>query len=253
VPLDSELTAGPSSDIKRRVEQRVLVSGRAELNNHSAALEALTGSAVTSIRTYQMLMSIVSFPVTAFPPLALGFFGLGTGYLIYGPQELFNFPARSEKVDLATGVWGIWMPGFCQFLTGTYLFIGMAWFHSIVAAPLYMAALAFTAYGVHWFAIGYNRQHGGHPHPNGFMAVSFTLISILGAIVFFKAGDAGVGGLFIGLTLIYLSDIMATFKLGGPTIGQRLLGFFHIGTGIWLMYLMFAVTLDFSVAFKWPV
>ncbi|MGH7642867.1 MAG: hypothetical protein ACRENX_07640 [Candidatus Dormibacteria bacterium] len=195
---------------------------------------------------------IVSLPTSVFPPLALGFFGLGTGYLIYGPQELFGFPPRDQAVNLATGTWGIWMPGFMQFLAGTYLFVGLTWFHSFSAPPLYMAALAFTAYGVHWFAIGYNRAKGADPRPNGFMAIAFTVISILGAVVFFKAGDAGVGGLFIGLTLIYISDFFATFKLGG-TLGERALGFFHLGTGIWLMYLMFAVAVDFSVAFKWPV
>jgi hypothetical protein len=29
--------------------------------------------------------AIISLPLSAFPPLAVGFFGLGTGYLIYGP------------------------------------------------------------------------------------------------------------------------------------------------------------------------
>jgi hypothetical protein len=60
-----------------------------------------------------------SFPATAFPPLALGSFGLATGYRIYGPQELFGFPQRDAKVDLRTGIGGIWLPGFCQFMTGT--------------------------------------------------------------------------------------------------------------------------------------
>ncbi|HEY6470806.1 MAG TPA: hypothetical protein VI434_13685 [Candidatus Dormibacteraeota bacterium] len=195
----------------------------------------------------------VSLPMSAFPPLALGFFGLGTGYLIYGPQELFKFPSRDGAVDLATGIWGVWMPGFLQFLTGTYLFVGLAWFHSFSAPPLYMAALAFTAYGVHWFAIGYNRAHGASPLPNGFMAIAFTAISVLGLIVFFDVGDAGVGGLFVGLTLIYLSDIVASLKLGPAGMAERLLGFFHIGTGLWLMYLMFGVTLNFAAHFTLPV
>lgn len=46
----------------------------------------------------------VSFPASAFVPLALGFFGLGTGYLIYGPEELFGLPKRSRAVDLTTGM-----------------------------------------------------------------------------------------------------------------------------------------------------
>jgi hypothetical protein len=38
----------------------------------------------------------VSFPVSALVPLAVGFFGLGTGYLIYGPQELLRLPGRDR-------------------------------------------------------------------------------------------------------------------------------------------------------------
>jgi hypothetical protein len=193
-------------------------------------------------------VTIVSLPAAAFPPLALGFFGLATGYLIYGPQELFGFPKRDPQVNLATGVWGIWMPGFLQFLTGTYLFAGLTLFHTFTAGPLYMAALAFTAYGVHWFAIGYNRARGADPRPNGFMAVSFSFISLLGLIVFYHAGDWPVGTLFVGLLLVYLSDIAATFKIGGE-MGERALGLFHLLTGLWLIYLMYAATLNFALGF----
>ncbi|MGH7640372.1 MAG: hypothetical protein ACREOL_05630 [Candidatus Dormibacteria bacterium] len=191
-------------------------------------------------------MHVVSLPTSAFPPLALGFFGLGTGYLIYGPQELFRFPKRDARVDLATGIWGIWLPGFCQFVTGFYLFIGLAWFHSFSAGPLYDAALAFSAYGIHWFAIGYNRLKGADARPSSFMAIAFLLISILGMIVFFNAGDVPVGLLFVGLTCIYASDVFASQKID---LGERALGFFHLWTGLWLMYLMFAATLNFSNGF----
>lgn len=70
----------------------------------------------------------MSFAASMFPPVVLGFFGLGTGYLIWGPQELFGFPARSPEADRSLGVWGIWMPGFCQFVTGVILFVGLTWF-----------------------------------------------------------------------------------------------------------------------------
>jgi len=215
------------------------------------------------------LASTVSFPVSAFVPLAVGFFGLGTGYLIYGPEELFKLPARNRPVDLTTGLWGIWMPGFMQFITGVYLFVGLTWFHSFREKPLYMAALAFTAYGVHWWAIGMARALGGDPRPNAFMAVAFTLISILGIIVFFHAHDDPVGGLFIGLTCIYVSDFFASLFVhmpprdvapGAPPpekpeptrlseLGERALGFFHLGTGLWLMYLTFAITLNITSGF----
>ena len=75
-----------------------------------------------------LIQSVVSLPQSPFPPLAVGFFGLGTGYLIYGTQELFGYPARNDSVDFATGMWGIWMPGFMQFLTGIYLLTGLTWF-----------------------------------------------------------------------------------------------------------------------------
>jgi mRNA degradation ribonuclease J1/J2 len=65
-----------------------------------------------------------------------------------GLEELFKLPSRNRAVDLTTGLWGIWMPGFMQFLTGVYLWVGLAWTHSFREKPLYMAALAFTAYGV---------------------------------------------------------------------------------------------------------
>ena len=216
------------------------------------------------------------FPVSSFVPIAVGFFGLGTGYLIYGPQELLKLPGRDRRVDLSTGIWGIWMPGFLQFLTGVYLFVGLAWFHSFREKPLYMAALAFTAYGVHWWAIGMSRAFGGDPRPNAFMSIAFTLISALGIVVFFKAHDNPVGGLFIGLTCIYVSDFFASFFLrpvlaaqepatvGRPPapryertpmgeLGERALGFFHLGTGLWLMYLTWATALNISNGFKLPL
>jgi hypothetical protein len=189
-----------------------------------------------------LLQSTVSLPPSAYPPLAVGFMGLGTGYLIYGPQELFGYPKRDARVDFATGMWGIWMPGFMQFITGVYLFLGLTLFGTFTAAPLYMAALAFTAYGVHWFAIGWNRLHQADPHVNVGMAVAFTFISVLGVIVFFKAGDEAVGILFCGLTAIYVSDFFASLgsdigRLG--SLGEKALGAFHIATGFWLFYLLY--------------
>jgi hypothetical protein len=75
-----------------------------------------------------LIPSVVSLPQSPFPPLAVGFMGLGTGYLIYGIQELFGYPARDDRVDFATGMWGIWMPGFMQFIAGVYLFLGLTLF-----------------------------------------------------------------------------------------------------------------------------
>jgi hypothetical protein len=195
----------------------------------------------------------LTFAQSAFPPLALGFFGLGTGYLIYGPQELAGWPKRDDegRVNRATGVWGIWMPGFCQFVTGVILFVGLTWFQVFQkSAPLYMAALAFTAYGIHWFAIGWNRYRGNDPRPNAGMSVAFMVVSAMGATVFFKIGDWPVGALFLGLFAIYFSDFFASI---GLQLGERALGFFHLVTGCWLMYLAYAVAVDFAIGYHWRV
>jgi hypothetical protein len=213
----------------------------------------------------------VSFAESSLVPLALGFFGLGTGYLIYGPQELFGIALKNRGLDLATGVWGIWMPGFMQFLAGTYIWVGLIWFHTFREPPLYMAALAFTAYGVHWFALGLNRAFGGDARTNGFMSLSFISISALGAVVFFHNHDNPVGGLFIGLVCVYVSELFASLfvkaeqradgvyvvppkeKTAIGELGERALGFFHLGTGLWLTYLTWAVVLNFTCGFNLTV
>jgi hypothetical protein len=193
----------------------------------------------------------VTFAASAFPPLALGFFGLGTGYLIYGPQELIGWPKRDERVDRATGVWGIWLPGFCQFLTGVILFIGLTWLQVFTATPaLYMAALAFSAYGIHWFAIGWNRYRGNDPRPNAGMCVAFMVISAMGATVFFHVGEWPVGLLFVLLFAVYFFDFFASI---GVKAGERLLGLFHVVTGLWLMYLAYAVVVNTALGFHWNV
>jgi len=197
----------------------------------------------------------VTFAQSVFPPLALGFFGLGTGYLIYGPKELFGFPRGVEgdeaAVSRSLGVWGIWMPGFCQFVTGVILFVGLTWLQVFnKAAPLYMAALAFSAYGIHWFAIGWNRYRGNDPRTNAGMCVAFMVISAMGATVFFKVGDWPVGVLFLGLFAVYFTDFFAAI---GLRLGELGLGFFHLITGIWLMYLAYATVVDFAIGFHWRV
>ncbi|HWG62522.1 MAG TPA: hypothetical protein VG253_12490 [Streptosporangiaceae bacterium] len=197
----------------------------------------------------------VVLPASPFPPLAVGFFGLGTGYLIYGTQELFGYPARDERVDLAMGVWGVWMPGFMQFLTGVYLFAGLTLFGTFTAPPLYMAALAFTAFGVHWFALGWNRLRRADARANIGMTFAFLLLSVLGVIVFFKANDHPVGGVFIGLACVYAAEFFATLAPDVPMFrpAERVLGFVRLGTGLWLMYLVFAVVLDFVLKYTLPV
>ena len=113
------------------------------------------------------------------------------------------------------------MPGFMQFITGAYLLIGLTWFNVFGnAAPLYMAGLAFTAYGIHWFAMAHRRYIDSSAEPDGWMAIAFLFISILGVDVFRR------------------TEIPTRLFSWSP--GGRLVGFFQFVTGIWLMYCTYA-------------
>ena len=91
-----------------------------------------------------------TFAASRFVPVAIGFFGLGTGYFIWGGQALFGFPKTSPEVNRTMGMWGFWMPGFMQFITGVYLLIGLTWFNVFGdVAPLYMAGLIYGRSRVH--------------------------------------------------------------------------------------------------------
>lgn len=199
-----------------------------------------------------MTGAVFHFPPSVFVPLALAFFGLGTGYLIFGPQELFGYPQRTPAVDWANGWWGVWMPGFCQFLCGTYILLGLSWFHVFKGPPLYAAGVITTVFGVHWFALGLARMRQGDTRPGGFMCVPFFLVSLLGLIVFALAGDWPVVVLFIGLMSIYVTEFFASFKLALP-LSERALGLCHTLTGLWLMYLTFAIVLNLSSGMHLPL
>jgi hypothetical protein len=190
----------------------------------------------------------ITLEPSSFVPLAVGFFGLSTGYLIWGPNELFGWPRSSAEVNRTMGLWGIWMPGFMQFLAGTYIFVGLTWLQVFKGAPLYMAGLAFTAYGVHWFALGHRRFISGDSSPDALMAIAFFLISLLGTLIFWAAGDIPVAIIFIGLMCIYASDSLHNF---GVLKTPRVLGFFHILTGIWLMYCCWAAVYDLALGAHW--
>jgi hypothetical protein len=196
-----------------------------------------------------MVSQTFTLASSPFVPVAIGFFGLGTGYFIWGGQALFGFPRTSPEVNKTMGMWGFWMPGFMQFITGVYLLIGLTWFNVFGnVAPLYMAGLAFTAYGIHWFAMAYRRYIGSSDEPDGWMAIAFLFLSILGIDVFWHAGDIPVMILFAALALIYAIEIPT--RLLSWRSGARLVGLVQFVTGIWLMYLTYAVATDLALGAK---
>jgi hypothetical protein len=198
------------------------------------------------------LPTAIALESSKYWPVAIGFFGLGTGYLVSGGQALLQFPAPSREVDKSMALWAFWMSGFMQFLTGLVLIVGLTWFDVFDGAPpLYMAAVAFTAFGVHWFAVAHRRYVGGSAQPEGWMAIAFLVLSVLGVVVFHEAGDTPVSILFIGLTLVYLTEIPTRF--GALPSGERLIGLWQFLTGLWLMYLTCGVVFNLALGRSWWV
>jgi hypothetical protein len=181
-----------------------------------------------------------------FIPVAIGFFGLGAGYFVWGGQALFDFPRSSPDVNRTMGIWGFWMPGFLQFLTGVYLIVGLTWFDVFGdAAPLYMAGLAFTAFGVHWFAMAHRRFIGSSSAPDAWIALAFLLLSLLGVDIFYRAGDMAVMLIFTGITLIYVAEVATHFL--GWAAGRRLVGLLQLLTAVWLMYCTYTTAITIAL------
>jgi hypothetical protein len=196
-----------------------------------------------------MEMQTFTFASSPFVPVAIGFFGLGTGYFIWGGQALFEFPQTTPEVNRSLGLWGFWMPGFMQFVTGIYLMTGLTWFNVFSkAAPLYMAGLAFTAYGIHWFAMAQRRYIDSSTQLDGWMAIAFLFLSILGVDIFWRSGDIPVMIVFVGLTLIYAAEIPT--RLLSWKFGLRLVGLLQVVTGVWLMYCTYAITVNLTLGVK---
>lgn len=196
-------------------------------------------------------MTTFAFPPSAFIPVVIGLFGLGTGYFIWGGQALFGYPKPVPEAEKTMGMWGFWMPGFMQFITGVYIFVGLTWFQVFSTpgaksiSPFYMVALAFTAYGVHWFALAHRRFIGSSAQPDAWMSIAYFLLSVLGIVVFVVVPDIPVAIVFIGLALIYLTDSPTRF--GVFPAGGRLVGLWQALTGIWLLYLTWAFTLNLTL------
>jgi hypothetical protein len=79
--------------------------------------------------------------------------------------------------------------------------------YSVKLLPCIWRALAFTAYGIHWFAMAHRRYIDSNAEVDGWMAMAFLFLSILGVDVFRRAGDIPVMIVFVGLTLIYAAEI----------------------------------------------
>jgi hypothetical protein len=80
------------------------------------------------------------------------------------------------------------------------------------------------------------------------MTICFTLISLLGLLVFLSAGDIPVALIFLGLVFVYISEGLERF---GVVHSSKPLGFFHLLTGVWLMYCTYAATFNLALGAHW--
>jgi len=80
------------------------------------------------------------------------------------------------------------------------------------------------------------------------MSIAFGLISLLGLLVFSGAGDVPVALIFLGLVLVYIAEGLERF---GVLKTSKPLGFFHLVTGIWLMYCAYAATFNMALGAHW--
>src|SRR6202040_1398923 len=102
--------------------------------------------------------------------------------------------------------------------------------------------------GIHRFAMAHRRYAGSSAAPDGWMAIAYLFVSVLGAYVFCRAGDIPVMIIFIGLTLIYLVEVPT--RLAGWSAGGRLFALFQCLTRIWLIYFTCEVTLNIALGYK---
>lgn len=181
------------------------------------------------------------------PPLAFGYFGLGTGYLIWAGAELSGRPiVRGPGFDRAMAYWGCALPGGLEIIAGLTLLVGLTLVPSFTGTSvLYVSALGFLAFGIHWFAVGARRATGADPTPEGFMAIPFTWLALIGTFAFLSASDLPFAIAFAFIALVFVSDI-ATRLFGAPA-GPRAQAILQLLGGLWLMYLTFAITLDYAV------
>jgi hypothetical protein len=125
------------------------------------------------------------------------------------------------------------------------LLTGLSWFPVFVQAPgAYMAGLAFTAFGVHWFAIGYRRYRDASAEPEAWMTIPFAWLSLIGVIAFLLGGDVPVAIVFMLLLLIYVCEMVGRF--GHSPRFLKLQGVLQLINGVWLMYLTLAFALAFA-------
>jgi hypothetical protein len=96
--------------------------------------------------------------------------------------------------------------------------------------------------------MAHRRYIDSSAQPDGWTAIAFLFISILGVDVFGRAADIPVMIIFVGLALIYAVEIPT--RLLSWRSGARLVGLLQLVTGIWLMYCTYAITVDLALGAK---
>ena len=174
-----------------------------------------------------------TFASSPFVPVAIGFLAWvpATSSLHLGWSGLVWFSQDQSRSQPNPGLMGFLDAGLHAAPHGHLSVDRITWFNVFSnAAPLYMAGLAFTAYGIHWFAMAHRRYIDSSAQLDGWMALAFLFLSILGVDVFRRSGDIPVMIILVGLTLIYATEIPTRLLSWNP--GGRVIGLFQFITGL---------------------
>jgi len=174
-------------------------------------------------------------------------FRSGTGYFIWGGQALFGYPKAGPEVIAR------WDVGFldARLLSIPYRRIshrGLTWFNVFGnAAPLYMAGVAFTVYGIHWFAMAHRRYIGRarcRMDDGDHLSLRFRPRSVCVWKGWRRSSDDHLHRSRLDLSR------GSSNAAGGWNSGSRLVALLQCLTGIWLMYCTWAVTVNLALGYK---
>lgn len=187
----------------------------------------------------------VDFLPSPYMPLAISFMGLSTGYMIMGGKQLFKYPPNEPSVVRAMGIWAAATPALIQFVSAIIIFVGMTWFGVFKTKPYaYFLIVAFLSYAAHWLAMGWTRFALADERLEGWMGIPLCLVSVLGVWVMAGAGDVAVAIAFALLACIYVADIVYGFQ--PKPWAERMQGLAQFVTAWWLMYLVWAIVLNYT-------
>jgi hypothetical protein len=129
-----------------------------------------------------------------------------------------------------------------QSVSALVLLVGLTWFDVFERrATNYVLALAFLAFAAHWVAMGVTRIRGASTELEAWMGIPLAAVAALAAWTFFAANNTGYAIGFGLLFCVYVADSLRAFHAFAGA--DRVQGAVQFVTGLWMIYLTYAVVL----------